>query len=145
VSAELLSYLPNLHLTITGDWAAEKYVRPENRSTQIKQQRRDVAYETARRETQFASDRRRLYCVPSTNAIDHFEDQSLDFVLLNQIDNRRIRQQILHWKSKLKPNGLLCGQSMTAKKPCGKASALAKKWGVRFVRHTDGSWSAEMG
>jgi uncharacterized Rossmann fold enzyme len=112
LSQRLLLNKPDLYLHMVDSWTTgnQQYIKSGDYHANLSQQEQDGYFEDSVRVTEFAADRRKVWCMSSVEAAEKFADESLDFVFLDADHSYEgCAEDIRAWRPKLKPDGILCG------------------------------------
>jgi len=126
-SAGMLRTFPELKLNMVDPYdmnIQDRYCRPRNQATQ------DARMEEALTVTEFAADRRKMWRIPSMEALDLFSDGIFDFVFVDANHEYEYVKDDMKWWKKIKPGGLFLGDNYD-----GWIERVweGRKWGVKLA------------
>lgn len=107
----LLKTIPNLNLDCIDPWKAEAYEKGFQPESFEGQEYFDKRYEiTCKRLNKYLGQQCTLYKITSMKALNHFEDNSLDFVYIDgNHDFLNVTQDIHYWTKKVRSGGIVSG------------------------------------
>ena len=111
-SAGMLRAFPNLKLNMVDPYnmdIQDRMCRPRNQATQ------DARMEEALEVTEFAADRRKMWRIPSMEALNIFSDGILDFVFVDANHEYEYVRDDMGWWKKIKSGGLFLGDNYNGK------------------------------
>ena len=119
-AARLLSYFPDLHLTMVDKWREEpaesEYRKSGDANANHNQKTLERHYQEALYNTQFAADRRTVLRMDSTEAANYIEDGSQDGAFLDSDHSLPgARKAIQDYLPKIKPGGWIAGHDYGVK------------------------------
>lgn len=105
----LIDLIPNLHLSCIDPWKAAAYEPNEQPESREDQEFFDKRYDETMRRLSGAP-HLRIYRKTSMEALEHFDDNSLDFVYIDgNHDFLNVAQDMHYWLKKVRPGGILSG------------------------------------